>query len=206
MATVRAIQKYVRQTPRKLRAVADLVRGRELPEINEILTNLNKRGARVINETIRQAVANAVNNMGYNETQLSLKSLMINEGPTYKRFRAGSRGRAKPYEKKTSHVLVELHVEEAAAPKAAAKPAKAEKAAEASASDAPAAEKAETKTAEKKAVKKSSKSSEKAAAKKETTKKSTTKKTAAKKAETKSPAKKKTTAKKSSKKDTKKTE
>ncbi len=194
MATVRAIQKYVRQTPRKLRAVADLVRGCELPEINEILTNLNKRGARVINETIRQAVANAVNNMGYNETQLSLKSIMVNEGPTYKRFRAGSRGRAKPYEKKTSHVFVELHVEEVSAPKASTKPAqtedkseaKSEKAATVSKTDAPAEEKAEKKSAKKET-----------STKKETTKKTTTKKAAAKKADTKSTsAKKSTTAKK----------
>ncbi len=130
MATVKATQKYVRQTPRKLRAVADLIRGRELPEINDILSGLNKRGARVINETIRQAVANAVNNMGFNETQLSLKSLMINEGPTYKRFRAGSRGRAKPYEKKTSHVMVELAVREETA-RPAKKAEKAEAKAEA---------------------------------------------------------------------------
>jgi len=168
MPTVKATQKYVRQTPRKLRAVADLVRGRSLIEINDILTDLNKRGARVINETIRQAVANAVNNMGFNETQLSLKSIMVNEGPTYKRFRAGSRGRAKPYEKKTSHVVVELAVKEESkaavkAEKKASKPAKAEKVEK---TEAKAEVQAETKTAKKTAPKK-------AAAKKPAAKKAT---------------------------------
>lgn len=107
---VTATQKYVRITPRKLREVADLVRGRSLPEVNDILSTLNRRGARVLNETIRQAVANAVNNLGHNEQQLVLQTVMVNEGPRYKRFRAGSRGRAKPYVKRSSHIRVELEI------------------------------------------------------------------------------------------------
>lgn len=121
--TIRATQKFTRITPRKLRMVADLVRGRSLAEVNSILTDLNKSGARVVNETIRQAVANAVNNMQISEDQLTLKSIMINEGPMYKRFRAGSRGRAKPRVKRSSHVVVELNVATpAAAPQEAKTP------------------------------------------------------------------------------------
>lgn len=112
---MRATQKYIRTSPRKLREVAALVRGRSLPEINDVLSGLNKAGARVINETIRQAVANAVNNLGHHESELSLQALLVNEGPRYKRFRAGSRGRAKPYVKRTSHITVELAVAEAGA-------------------------------------------------------------------------------------------
>lgn len=112
---VRATQKYIRMPARKLRLIADLVRGRALADINTVLTGLNKRGATVINETIRQAVANAVNNMSASEQDLSLKSIMINDGPKYKRFRAGARGRAKPYVKRTAHVVVELEVKEASA-------------------------------------------------------------------------------------------
>ena len=114
--TVRATQKYIRTSPRKLREVAALVRGRSLPEINDLLSALNKGGARVINETIRQAVANAVNNLGHSETDLSLQTLLVNEGPRYKRFRAGSRGRAKPYVKRTAHITVELAVAASAQP------------------------------------------------------------------------------------------
>jgi large subunit ribosomal protein L22 len=105
---------------RKLRLIADLVRGRDLADINTMLTGLNKRGATVVDETIRQAVANAVNNMSASEQDLSLKSIMINDGPKYKRFRAGARGRTKPYVKRTAHVLVELNIKEAGAPAAVA--------------------------------------------------------------------------------------
>jgi large subunit ribosomal protein L22 len=124
--TVRATQKYIRMSARKLRLVADLVRGRDLAEINTVLSGLNKRGARVINETIRQAVANAVNNMGFSEQQLSLKSIMVNEGPTYKRVIAKGRGRAGSILKRTSHVHVELGIAELAAEKATAPEAAAE--------------------------------------------------------------------------------
>lgn len=130
--TVRATQKYIRMSARKLRQVADLVRGRELAEINTVLSGLNKRGAKVINETIRQAVANAVNNMGYSEQQLSLKAIVVNEGPTYKRVIAKGRGRAGSILKRTSHVQVELGVAEAApvapapAPEVQAEPVKEE--------------------------------------------------------------------------------
>ncbi len=119
--TVRATQKYIRMSARKLRLVADLVRGRELADINSILNGLNKRGAKVVNETIRQAVANAVNNMGYSEQQLSLKSIVVNEGPTYKRVISKGRGRAGAILKRTSHVEVELAVSGLEAPKTVSK-------------------------------------------------------------------------------------
>jgi len=102
-------------TPRKLRLVADTVRGKDLAETNLILSSLNKRGAQVINETIRQAVANAVNNLGLPEDTLVLKTLVINEGPKFRRFRAGARGQAKPYVLRTSHVVVELESPETSA-------------------------------------------------------------------------------------------
>ncbi len=108
--TVRATQKYIRMSARKIRLVADLVRGQELAQINDTLSTLNKRAARVVNEVIRQAVANGVNNLGYSETQLSLKSIVVNEGPTYKRVMARGRGRSGGILKRTSHVSVELAV------------------------------------------------------------------------------------------------
>lgn len=111
--TVHATQKYIRMSARKIRLVADLVRGQELAEINTTLSALNKRAARVVNETIRQAVANGVNNMGFSETQLSLKSIVVNEGPTYKRVIAKSRGRSGAILKRTSHISVELAVAQA---------------------------------------------------------------------------------------------
>jgi len=110
-------------TPRKLRQVADVVRGKDLAEINTILSGLNKHGAQVINETIRQAVANAVNNLGLPEESLTLKALQVDEGPRYKRYRAGARGRAKPYVLRTSHITVVLESPEEKEAPAAPKPA-----------------------------------------------------------------------------------
>lgn len=105
---VRAEQKSARIAPRKLRLVADLVRGKDLSRINDILSTLNKNAAGVVNEVIRQAVANAVNNMGLPEEGLKLKAIMVNEGMSYRRFKAGARGMAKPRLKRTSHIIVEI--------------------------------------------------------------------------------------------------
>lgn len=116
---VRAVQKSVRVSPRKLRVVADVVRGQELSRINDILSTLNKHGANVINEVIRQAVANAVNNLGLPEEGLKLKTLMVNEGMRYRRFKAGARGMAKPRLKRTSHIIVEIESPVEVAPKSA---------------------------------------------------------------------------------------
>jgi large subunit ribosomal protein L22 len=120
---IKAKQSTTWITPKKLRTIADAVRGKDLAQVNTILSTLNKRGGKVINETIRQAVANAVNNLSLPEETLTLKTLIINEGPRFKRFRAGARGMAKPYALRTSHIIVELESPDAAAPAKAAKPA-----------------------------------------------------------------------------------
>jgi large subunit ribosomal protein L22 len=166
--TVHATQKYIRMSARKIRLVADLVRGQELAQINTTLSALNKRAARVVNEVIRQAVANGVNNLGYSETQLSLKSIVVNEGPTYKRVIAKSRGRSGAILKRTSHISVELAVAQA---EQAAPTAKAEKVAAPVAVEAPVAEvKAEPK-AEKSVKAPAKKAAPKKAATKTTKKK-----------------------------------
>lgn len=164
--TVHATQKYIRMSARKIRLVADLVRGQELAQINTTLSVLNKRAARVVNEVIRQAVANGVNNLGYSETQLSLKSIVVNEGPTYKRVIAKSRGRSGAILKRTSHISVELAVAQV---DAVAPTAQAEKVA------APAV--AETPVIEAKAEPKAEKSAAKVPAKKAAPKKAATKTT-----------------------------
>ncbi len=166
---IKAKQSTTWITPKKLRTIADAVRGKDLAQVNNILSALNKRGGKVINETIRQAVANAVNNLGLPEETLTLKTLIINEGPRFKRFRAGARGMAKPYALRTSHIIVELESPDAAAQekKEAAPAAKVEETA--------------VKAEEKKPVAKTP--AKKAAPKKAATKEATqeTKKTSAKK-------------------------
>lgn len=177
---IKAKQSTTWITPKKLRTIADAVRGKDLAQVNTILSTLNKRGGKVINETIRQAVANAVNNLSLPEDTLTLKTLIINEGPRFKRFRAGARGMAKPYALRTSHIIVELESPDAAAPVKAAKPAvtavKVEEAVVEAKEDKPAA-KAVAKTPAKKAAPKKVAAKEAPIETKKTSVKKSTKKT-----------------------------
>lgn len=106
---IKAEQKYIRMSPRKLRLVADVVRGLDSPKmILSYLENINKRAAQPIGKVIKQAIANAKNNAGVTEGELRIKELIINQGPFYKRFRPVSRGRAHGIKKRTSHIRVVL--------------------------------------------------------------------------------------------------
>ncbi|HKZ35866.1 MAG TPA: 50S ribosomal protein L22 [Patescibacteria group bacterium] len=105
---ITASSKFIRTSPRKLRLVADAVRHLSPDEALIQLKNLNKRGAVPIAKTLKQAVANAVNNFNLPKDELKLKSLIVDEGPTYKRFQPVSRGRAHSIYKRTSHVKVVL--------------------------------------------------------------------------------------------------
>lgn len=105
---IRAEAKYIRMSPRKLRKVADAVKGEELEEIITNLRFIRKRAAKPLLKAINSAVANAQNNHEIERDELRLKSLEINEGPTFKRWRPVARGMAHPYEKKTSHIKIVL--------------------------------------------------------------------------------------------------
>ena len=103
-----AKSKHIRQTPRKLRLVAAALSGLSVTKVLEGLKNLNKRAAKPILLTLRQAQGNAVNNFDLDEDSLKIKEIQINEGPTLKRWRAGSRGRAREILKRTSHIRLIL--------------------------------------------------------------------------------------------------
>lgn len=110
---VKAEQRYIRMSPRKLRQVADSVRGIKTPgEMLSYLERIERRAAVPLAKVIKQAVANATNNLGLAEGSLRIKNLQIGEGPIYKRFRPVSRGRAHPIQKRTSHIRVILEAEE----------------------------------------------------------------------------------------------
>lgn len=127
---ITATQKYTRQTPRKVREVANAVKNMPLDKAIKQLGVMERRSSLVIMKVLRQAIANAVNNSGFAVEDLKLRSITVSPGPMYKRFRAVSRGRAHSVVKRTSHITVKL---EAGAPSAAAepKPAKATKPAKA---------------------------------------------------------------------------
>lgn len=105
---VKAKSKYIRMSARKVRLAADLVRGLKAQSALAILSHLNKKAAEPLLATLKQGVANAVNNFNLNKDSLIIKGLEIGEGPTLKRGRPVSRGRWHPIFKRTSHIMMTL--------------------------------------------------------------------------------------------------
>lgn len=105
---VTAEQKYIRMSPRKIRLVADVIRGLAPEVAIDQLQYVPKRAALPLSKVIRQALANATNNFKLNPANLRIAEVMVNEGATYKRWQPVSRGRAHSILKRSSHVKVIL--------------------------------------------------------------------------------------------------
>ena len=105
---VRAVGKYLRVSPYKVRLVADLVRGKMVEEALTILKFLPKKGGRLINKTLRSAVANAENRQTIDVDTLVIKTILVDEGPKLKRWRPRAMGRATRILKRTSHITMVL--------------------------------------------------------------------------------------------------
>lgn len=96
-------------TARKARLVADLIRLKSIVDAKAILQVTNKRAAKqVMMKLLHSAIANAVNNNGMDTENLYIKKIVVDEGPTFKRFRPGGHGRAFPRLKRTSHITLTL--------------------------------------------------------------------------------------------------
>lgn len=108
VTTVRAYIKGVDQTPRKVSLVAALVRGRTVADALVILEHVPKRAALPVKKAIDSAKANAINNHGLDAKSLVISTLSVATGTRLRRFKPASRGRALPFEKKTSNILVEV--------------------------------------------------------------------------------------------------
>ena len=121
--TVKAHIIGVDQTPRKLSLVASLVRGRTVADASVILDHTPKRAALAVKKAIQSAAANAVNNHGLDAKSLTISTLSVTAGPRLRRYKPASRGRALPFEKKSSHILVEVAGVEKVVKKPAAKKA-----------------------------------------------------------------------------------
>ena len=101
----KAIARYVRIAPRKLRIVIDLIRGKSVGEAFAILKHTPKVGS-VIEKVLRSAVANAEHNNDMNVDNLIVSSCFVDQGPTMKRIHPRSRGQAFKILKRSSHVTV----------------------------------------------------------------------------------------------------
>ncbi|EPZ45872.1 MULTISPECIES: 50S ribosomal protein L22 [Alicyclobacillus] len=102
----RAVAKYIRIAPRKMRLVVDLIRGKDTREALAILKFTPRAGSPVVEKVLKSAIANAENNHNMNADRLYVKEIFVDEGPTLKRFHPRAQGRAFSIFKRTSHVTV----------------------------------------------------------------------------------------------------
>lgn len=109
MADITAKLNYFRTSPRKVRLVADLVRGKNLTQALSQLQFTEKKSAGAISKLIKSAISNAKHNFKINDREkLYIKKITVDEGPTLKRFMPRARGSASPIRKRTSHITVVL--------------------------------------------------------------------------------------------------
>lgn len=100
--------KNIRKSPRKIRLVAAGLRGQNPQKALEVLKFTNKAAALPLSKVIKSALANATNNLKMDKEKLTIKEILVNEGPSLKRFKARSRGMAHPILKRTSHIRIVL--------------------------------------------------------------------------------------------------
>jgi large subunit ribosomal protein L22 len=100
--------KYLHIAPRKVRLIADLVRGKTVEQALSILNFTVKRASNPVLKLLKSAVANAKNNFQIEENNLYISKIVVDGGPVSKRWRARSRGRAFEILKRTSHIIIEL--------------------------------------------------------------------------------------------------
>ena len=105
--------RHVRVAPQKARLVANLVRGRDVSEVLEMLQFTRKKSAPIIKKLVESAVANAENlakrdGNDVDIDELFVESIFVDAGPTLRRFRPRAQGRATKILKKTSHITVIL--------------------------------------------------------------------------------------------------
>ena len=105
---VKAVTKYVRISPPKVRMLADAIKGKPVEKALQILRFMPQKGAGIVEKTLRSAVANADNNLSMDVDLLVVKNLIVDRGPMLKRYRARARGRGTRILKRTSHITVVL--------------------------------------------------------------------------------------------------
>lgn len=105
---VSAKAKYLRITPRRLKLVADMVRGKKVNDAVQFLKFTNKKGAKLVNKALGSAIANAEQTKQIDVDTLFVKKIMVDSGPIMKRFLSRAQGRADRVNKRTSHLTVVL--------------------------------------------------------------------------------------------------
>ncbi len=110
---VKSVYKNARISAKKMRDVAAAVQGMSVSRATDVLSYSPKKGAYLLNKTLKSAVANAEHNNGLNADELVLKSVRVDEGITYSRSMQRARGSANRIRKRTAHITVVLASPEA---------------------------------------------------------------------------------------------
>jgi large subunit ribosomal protein L22 len=104
----KAVARYIRMSPQKVRLVADLIRGKKVQEARNILLYTRKYAAGIVATVLKSAVANAAQNPNIDENVLYVKEIFVDQGSSLKRWRARAQGRAAGIKKRSSHITVIL--------------------------------------------------------------------------------------------------
>lgn len=98
--------RYARLSPQKVRLVADQVRGLPVERAVEILDFGTRNSASIVKKVLEAAIANAEHNEGADIDELHVGTVHVDQGPTFRRYRARARGRAGRITKRTSHITI----------------------------------------------------------------------------------------------------
>jgi large subunit ribosomal protein L22 len=108
--TASSRQRYILMSHRKLRRIANAIRGKGVPEAYQMLRFMPYFASKVVLKNLRAAIANAEQKFGESATpdKFVVSSIMIDEGPAYKRFKPRAQGRVYRIEKPTAHLTLEI--------------------------------------------------------------------------------------------------
>lgn len=102
----RAELRFARISPRKVKIVADLVRGKNVDQALAVMKFTPKAASPILEKVLKSAIANAENNHGMNRGNLYIAEIYANQGPTLKRIRPAAKGSAVRIRKRTSHITI----------------------------------------------------------------------------------------------------
>lgn len=102
----KAVAKYVRISPQKVRKIVGAVKGKQAELGLNLLKFMPQKAAGLVEKVLKSAIANADQNLNMDVDSLVIKNILVDQGPTLKRFRARARGRGSRILKRTSHITV----------------------------------------------------------------------------------------------------
>ncbi|MEL7022998.1 MAG: 50S ribosomal protein L22 [Pseudomonadota bacterium] len=105
---VAAKLRFARISPQKCRLVADMIRGKSVDEALTTLAFMPKKGAAIVRKVLESAIANAEHNHGADIDELRVQTIMVDEAPRFRRYRARAKGRGTRIIKRNSHITIQV--------------------------------------------------------------------------------------------------